>query len=41
MTTVTLPDGRPQLIVATDQGEFAKIKVDTHPDAAWTGWGRF
>ncbi|MER6678049.1 hypothetical protein [Streptomyces sp. NPDC000983] len=41
VATVKLPDGRPQLIVATNEGEFTKIKANTHPDAAWTEWGGF
>ncbi|MFD4760915.1 hypothetical protein ACFWOJ_19085 [Streptomyces sp. NPDC058439] len=41
MTSARLTDGRPQLFAGSGQGLFTNWKVDTNPDAGWTGWQPF
>ena len=38
----TLPtDGRPQIVVETEQGMWSIWKLDTNPDGPWSGWQKF
>ncbi|MFF9775084.1 hypothetical protein ACF1HJ_15680 [Streptomyces sp. NPDC013978] len=37
----TLTDGRPQIVVGTDNGSVSSWKVSTHPDDAWSEWSSF
>ncbi|GAA2429361.1 hypothetical protein [Streptomyces macrosporus] len=41
IASARLTDGRPQIFAASGQGLFSAWKVNTHPDAGWTGWQKF